>query len=60
MKQTKILQYGFAILLTVAGVALSGAVPTANGQAKKSQPKAADPLQPKVAAIHLRSMSRLE
>ena len=33
MKQTKILQYGFAILL-VAGVALSGAVPTANGQAK--------------------------
>ncbi len=34
MKQTKIFQYGFAILLTVAGVALSGAVPTANGQAK--------------------------
>lgn len=34
MKQTKIFHYGFAILLTVAGVALSGAVPTANGQAK--------------------------
>ncbi len=34
MKQTKILQYGLAILLTVAGVALNGAVQTANGQAK--------------------------
>ena len=32
MKQTKILQYTLAILLTVAGVALSGAMPTANGQ----------------------------
>ena len=32
MKQTKILQYGFAILLSAA--ALSGAVATANGQAK--------------------------
>lgn len=34
MKQTKILQYALAILLTVAGVALSSAIPTANGQAK--------------------------
>lgn len=34
MKQTNILQYGLAILLAVAGLALSGAVPTANGQAK--------------------------
>jgi len=34
MKQTKILQYALAILLTVAGVALSSATPTANGQAK--------------------------
>jgi hypothetical protein len=34
MKQTKILQYGFAILVTVACVALTGAVPTTNGQAK--------------------------
>jgi hypothetical protein len=34
MKQTKILQYGFAILVTVAGFALSGAVPTAVGQEK--------------------------
>lgn len=34
MKQTKILKYGLAILLTVAGVALNGAVQTANGQAK--------------------------
>jgi hypothetical protein len=34
MKQTKNLQYAVAILLTVAGVALSSAVPTANGQAK--------------------------
>jgi hypothetical protein len=32
MKQTKILRYGFAILVTVACVALSGAVPSANGQ----------------------------
>lgn len=34
MKQTKILQYALAILLTVAGVALSSATPTVNGQAK--------------------------
>jgi hypothetical protein len=34
MKQTKILQYALAILLTVAGVAFSSAIPTANGQAK--------------------------
>jgi hypothetical protein len=34
MKQTKILQYAFPLLLTLAGVALSSAVPTANGQAK--------------------------
>ena len=34
MKQTKILQYGFAILVTVASVAMSGAVPTVNGQEK--------------------------
>jgi hypothetical protein len=34
MKQTKILQYGLAILLAVAGFTLSGAVPTANGQEK--------------------------
>ena len=40
MKQTKILQYGFAILLTAASMALSGAVPTANAQAK-SRAKAA-------------------
>jgi hypothetical protein len=40
MKQTKILKYGLAILLTVAGVALNGAVQTANGQAK-SDAKAA-------------------
>jgi hypothetical protein len=32
MKQTKILQYTLAILMTVAGVALSSAMPTANGQ----------------------------
>lgn len=42
MKQTKILEYGFAILLTVAGVACSGAIQTADGQAK-SDPKAAQP-----------------
>ena len=34
MKQTKILQYGLAILLTVAGVALSGGILNANAQAK--------------------------
>src|SRR5882724_458242 len=34
MKQTKILQYGLAILLAVAGFTLSGAVLTANGQEK--------------------------
>ncbi len=34
MKQTKILQYGLALLVLVAGLALSGAVPTANAQAK--------------------------
>lgn len=34
MTQTKILQYGFAILLTVASVVLSGAVPTVKAQAK--------------------------
>lgn len=34
MKQTKILQYALAILLTVAGVALSSATSSANGQAK--------------------------
>ena len=34
MKQTRILQYGFAILLAVAGVAGCGALQTANGQAK--------------------------
>jgi hypothetical protein len=42
MKQTKILQYGFTILVTVAGVALSGAVPTACGQAK-SESKVTSP-----------------
>src|SRR6266850_180109 len=36
MKQTKIFQYGFAILLAVAGVALSGTVQNASGQAKKT------------------------
>src|SRR5258706_4781081 len=41
MKQTKIHEYGFAILLTVAGVAC-GATQTAQGQAK-SEPKAAQP-----------------
>lgn len=40
MKQTKILQYGFAILVTVSCVALSGAVPSANGQ-EKTESKAA-------------------
>jgi len=40
MKQTKILQYGLAILLAVAGLTLSGAVPTANGQ-EKGEVKAA-------------------
>lgn len=34
MKQTKILQYGLAILLTVAGVALSGAMTSATAQAR--------------------------
>ena len=42
MKQTKTLEYGFAILLTVAGVAGCGAMQTANAQAK-SEPKAAQP-----------------
>jgi hypothetical protein len=41
MKQTKIHEYGFAILLTVAGVAC-GAAQTAKGQAK-SEPKTAQP-----------------
>lgn len=41
MKQTKIHEYGFAILLTVAGVAC-GATQAANGQAK-SEPKAVQP-----------------
>ncbi len=34
MKQTKILQYGFAILLTAFGIAISGAVSIVDGQAK--------------------------
>jgi hypothetical protein len=34
MKQTKTLQYGFAILLTAGGVVLSGAVQTASAQVK--------------------------
>jgi hypothetical protein len=34
MKQTKILNYAFGILLTVAGMACYGVVQTANGQAK--------------------------
>jgi hypothetical protein len=34
MKQTKNLQYALAVLLTVAGLALSGAIPSVNGQAK--------------------------
>ena len=42
MKQTKILEYGFAILLTIAGVAGCGAMQSVNGQAK-SDPKAAQP-----------------
>ena len=42
MKQTKILEYGFAILLSVAGVAAAGGMQTANGQTK-SEPKAAQP-----------------
>jgi len=41
MKQTKIHEYGLAVLLTVAGVAC-GATQAANGQAK-SEPKAAQP-----------------
>ena len=41
MKQTKIHEYGFAILLTVAGVAC-GATQAAKGQ-DKSEPKAAQP-----------------
>ena len=40
MKQTKILEYGFAILLAVAGVAGCGAFQTTAGQTK-SNPKAA-------------------
>ncbi len=40
MKQTKILQYGFAILVTISCMAFSGAGPTASGQAK-SESKAA-------------------
>lgn len=35
--QTKILQYGLAILLTVAGVAFNGARQIANGQAKAKE-----------------------
>ncbi|MEP6818868.1 MAG: hypothetical protein ABJA18_04995 [bacterium] len=42
MKQTKILEYGFAILLTIAGVAGCGATQSVNGQVK-SDPKAAQP-----------------
>lgn len=42
MKQTKILQYGLAILLTFAGVALNGATPNVSAQAK-SGTKAAAP-----------------
>jgi len=41
MKQTKIHEYGLAVLLTVAGVAC-GATQAANGQAK-SEPKASQP-----------------
>jgi len=40
MKQTKIFQYSFATLLTIAALTLSGAALTANGQAK-SDAKAA-------------------
>jgi hypothetical protein len=45
MKQMKILQYGFAILLTAASLALSGPVPTAAAQTKtqkKSAPSGAN------------------
>lgn len=34
MKQTKTLQYGFSVLAIVACIALTGAVPAANGQEK--------------------------
>ena len=43
MKQTKILQYGFASLVIVACVALTGVVSTASAQ-DKSEPKAAPTL----------------
>jgi hypothetical protein len=54
MKQTKILKYGFAILLAVAGVASCGALQTAAAQnksdakASSAQPKQAgrDPFRP--------------
>ncbi len=38
MKQTKILQYGFAMLVTVAGLALSVSVPAVNAQTKSTKP----------------------
>ena len=41
MKQTKTLQYGFSILATVACIALTGAVPAANGQEKTETKKEA-------------------
>lgn len=41
MKQTKILQYGFAMLVTVAGLALSVSVPVANAQTKTAKPATA-------------------
>jgi hypothetical protein len=37
MKQTKILQYGIAILLATAWLVSSGAVQTANAQAKTGE-----------------------
>lgn len=37
MKQTKILQCGFAMLVTVAGLALSASVPVANAQTKNTK-----------------------
>jgi len=55
MKQTKTLKYGFAILLSLAGVA--GSMQTVNGQAK-SDSKVAQPRSNQGVVIHLRSMSR--
>ena len=43
MKQTKILQYGIAILLTVAGMVSSGAVQTANAQGKSGAKSTSNP-----------------